>query len=99
MTIKPIVRWLKVRTQTEHKLTMNEAIHTTVSGLLYIIFYLVSVQSIGDGWWGGGRCGNVGEGDGGGMWSVGEGGMVVMWGRGVVVGCGGFSYVYHAVSW
>jgi sodium/hydrogen exchanger 2 len=29
-TIKPIVRWLKVRTEQEHKLTMNEAIHSTV---------------------------------------------------------------------
>ena len=32
-TIKPIVKLLKVRTEAEHKLTMNEAIHSTVSSV------------------------------------------------------------------
>lgn len=38
-TIKPIVKLLKVRTQADHKMTMNEAIHCTV-GFQPIIQYL-----------------------------------------------------------
>ena len=47
MTIKPIVKILKIRTAEEHQSTMNDAIHSTVSlGCYYVQVMLVQSPSV-----------------------------------------------------